>query len=620
MRIVFATIHVRDSPQAVSLAAGCIVATLPSELQEGVTLVDLFPEESLSAMTAKIQETAPDLVAFPTYVWNRLRVVSLARQLGQGNTELYLAAGGPEATGDPAGLARDVPGMMIMRGEGEIGFPLLVGALTEGENLEQVPGLVFFRNGKLVEGPPQLTAKPGEIFPSPWLTGPLVPQPGTGVLWETARGCAFSCDYCFDSLGHEKVRLLDWSRLEAELKLFAAVGVSQVWVLDSTFNFPPERGRKLLELLLTTAPQLHYHLEAKAEFLDRAMIHLLGRLSCSVQIGLQSTNATALQSVHRPLDLDHLARQVHLLDMEAVIYGFDLIYGLPEDNYRRFCGSLDAALGFSPNHVHIFPLAVLPGTRLARDRDRYHLKAQQKPPYEIMESTSWSIADLDKSHRLAEAVDLFYNTGRAVAFFPAVLKLFDETPSQLLEDFSHWLRDRSPIDSKQATATEAFQLSKDYLKERLGQSGKTHLSFALNDLLNYHFQYAETLLGEQTLPLIEPLPASNDLWQTCWQLAPQVGLVNFTYEIVALMDMEDFDLEEFTRIFRPVGSTGLFLRRGNEVFCESLDEDFYNFLRLCDGTSTPEKIFSGVMPRRTADELLSFAVTEGLLQRGAKNQ
>ncbi|HKL24741.1 MAG TPA: DUF4080 domain-containing protein [Desulfuromonadales bacterium] len=615
MQIVFATLHVRDSAQAVALAAGCMVAALPEGDQANATLIDLFPEEPLAAMAARILQSKPDIVAFPTYVWNRLRVVALARQLGRENPLLHLVAGGPEASGDPAGLAREVPGMVVMRGEGELGLPPLIQALARGITPDQIPGLVVFRDGDLIEGPPPLASKPGDIFPSPWLEGVLVPQPGQGVLWETARGCAFACDYCFDALGHEKVRLLDWPRLEAELELFAASGVSQVWVLDSTFNFPPERGRRLLELLLTKAPHLHYHLEAKAEFLDRAMIHLLGRLSCSVQIGLQTTNPAALKIVHRPLDLDHLSRQVHLLDMEGVIYGFDLIYGLPEDDYSRFCSSLDAALGFSPNHVHIFPLAVLPGTRLSHRKDRYQLKTEEGPPYEIIESASWSMVDLEKSRRLAAAVDLFYNTGRAVAFFPAVLKLFGETPSQLLEDFSRWLTERNLAGCQNATAAEACRAQQDYLHERLRQCSKTHLSFALDDLLNYHYLYAETLLGEQTLPLEGPLPEGDRLWKFCWQLAPQVKLANFTYEIVDLMDTEDFDLEEFARMFRPVGSAGLFLRRGNDVYCESLSEDFYDLLRRCDGSISPEKILAGRLPRATAEELVSFAVAEGLLQR-----
>ncbi|NIQ11093.1 MAG: DUF4080 domain-containing protein, partial [Gammaproteobacteria bacterium] len=110
-----------------------------------------------------------------------------------------------------------------------------------------------------------------------------------------------------------------------------------------------------------------------------------------------------------------------LLDAEGVVYGFDLIYGLPGDNYAGFRQSIDAVFNFSPNHIHIFPLSVLPGTRLAQQRERYGIRAQSEPPYELLSSRDWSAEEIELCRQLAAAIDLFYNTGRAVAFFPAIL-------------------------------------------------------------------------------------------------------------------------------------------------------------------------------------------------------
>ena len=52
----------------------------------------------------------------------------------------------------------------------------------------------------------------------------------------------------------------------------------------------------------------------------------------------------------------------------------DLIFGLPEDSYAGFRESIDTVLKFSPNHIHIFPLAIMPGgslmTRTSHARSR----------------------------------------------------------------------------------------------------------------------------------------------------------------------------------------------------------------------------------------------------------
>jgi len=80
--------------------------------------------------------------------------------------------------------------------------------------------------------------------------------------------------------------------------------------------------------------------------------------------------------------------------------------------------------------------------------------------------------------------------------------------------------------------------------------------------------------------------------------------------------MEGADLEEFTQMFRPVGSSALFLRRNDEVVCESLQEDFYRLLQGSDGERTPEQIFAGGIDRREAGEILEFAISEGILVTG----
>jgi radical SAM superfamily enzyme YgiQ (UPF0313 family) len=618
MKIVFCTFHVRRSAQSVSLAAGCLAAALPPDLRRTSVLIDCFPEQTDQEILTTIMSCNPDVVAFPVYVWNRQRIIRLVRELHQLDARLYLVAGGPEATGDPTGLSSSAPWTALIHGEGETAFGGLIAALADGLPDQALPGVTL-----MLESGPLAGAEhcPHDLSraPSPWLTGILRPEPTGGVLWEVARGCAFSCDYCFEARGHSGVRTIERSRLEEELELFTRTGASQVWILDSTFNYPPERGIALLELLLAKAPHIHYHLEAKVDFIDRHTASLMGELSCSVQLGLQSIHEQVLKAIHRPLDLGILAEKVHLLDAQGVVYGLDLIYGLPQDNYAGFRDSLDTVLSFSPNHVHIFPLAVLPGTRLAQQRDRYGIKAQPEPPYELISSTNWTVEEIEHCRRLAAAVDLFYNTGRAVAFFPAVLQSLQTQPSALFEGFFKWALQQQDIDydtlliAANWEADDIYRMLQGYLCRELQNTGQGHLVSVFLDLLCYHFHYAETLLGEELLPPSDNSLLERDLWETPWKSSNKCRLVPFAYEILDLLEMEEMQLEEFAGLFRPVGSVALFMRRDNEVFCESLSEEMLRLLKLSNGKLSPKEIFAGSLSRETGEELVEFAVSEGLL-------
>lgn len=623
MRILLVTLHVRPSAQAVPLAAGCLAAALPDRRRRNVRLLDLFPRAAEGEALERILGFDPQMVAFPLYAWNRQEVLSLARRLRADRPRLFLLCGGPEASADPEGVLREGGLDAVIRGEGEGPFRDLVEALARGKAPSALPGLVLQTPAGIVSGPEPRAAASLEELSSPWLTGVLKPRSGGGVLWEVTRGCPFGCDFCYEGLQGGGIRHVSPARLEAELDLFVRAKVSQVWVLDSTFNFPPRRGKELLRLLERKAPHIHFHLEAKADFLDRETARLLGRLTCSVQVGLQSARPEVLKNLHRTLDPDLFARRMHLLSAEeGVTFGLDLIYGLPGDDYPGFRDSLNFALEFSPNHIDLFPLAVLPGTVLHRRREDFGLKSQLRPPYQILQSDSWKPAELERSRLLAAGADLFYNVGRAVGFFPALLGAAGRDAASFLSSFADWALERPGLsrtrllDITRWTPAEVLCLQEEYAGHTLGEAGRSDLLPAALDLMRYHFHYAETLLGKETLPAPQAALPGKNPWQTQWRTAPTLRLVSFAYEILDLLEMGEVDLEEFSTLFRPVGSTAMFLRRGDQVWCESLEEDFLKMLLGCDGSSTPEEIFAGSIPQAQGREIVEFAVHEGLLLPG----
>jgi len=277
-------------------------------------------------------------------------------------------------------------------------------------------------------------------------------------------------------------------------------------------------------------------------------------------------------------------------------------------------------LSFSPNHVHIFPLSVLHGTKLAQQRDRYGIIAQPEPPYELISSNNWSVEEMELCRRLAATVDIFYNTGRAVAFFPAILESLQTQPSALFENFFKWALQQPELDYEKLLiaanwrADDVYRMLQGYICHQLQNSGQGHLVSVFLDLLCYHFHYAETLLGEELLPPADEKLLQTDLWETPLQRSNKCRLVPFAYEIFDLLEMEEMQLEEIAHLFRPVGSVALFMRRGNEVYCESLGEEMLRLLKKSNGELSPKSIFAGSLSQATGEELTQFAVSEGLLQ------
>ena len=235
--------------------------------------------------------------------------------------------------------------------------------LLNGDTLEDIPG-VFFKGAKLNPGKDQQPVMDLNTLPSPYLTGTIDPCRYSGLLWELSRGCPFKCGFCFESRGVAGVRQISLERIRKELELFEEKKVNQVFVLDPTFNCDIKRAKKILRMILKTAPLIHFTFEIRAEFIDREIAELFAGIHCSLQVGLQSAHPEVLANVNRTIDTVKFAEKISLLNSAGAIFGLDLIYGLPGDTPDGFKESLNYALRLQPNHLDIFPLAVIPGTAL----------------------------------------------------------------------------------------------------------------------------------------------------------------------------------------------------------------------------------------------------------------
>ena len=185
--------------------------------------------------------------------------------------------------------------------------------LLNGDTLEDIPG-VFLKGAKLNPGKDQQPVMDLNSLPSPFLTGTIDPCRYSGLLWELSRGCPFKCGFCFESRGVAGVRQISLERIRKELELFEEKKVNQVFVLDPTFNSDIKRAKKILRMILKTAPLIHFTFEIRAEFIDSEIAGLFAGVHCSLQVGLQSAHPEVLANVNRTIDTVKYAEKIALLN------------------------------------------------------------------------------------------------------------------------------------------------------------------------------------------------------------------------------------------------------------------------------------------------------------------
>jgi radical SAM superfamily enzyme YgiQ (UPF0313 family) len=437
MNLVLVAIHLEPSPRSVPLGSAMLASVLRRAHPEAIQtrVLDLFLQQSAEACAEEILALEPHWVGFSIYVWNRSLSRAIARILRLRNPAILLFAGGSEATADPEGMLKEGWLDLVLPGEGEELLVEVMRSLLKGATVDEV----------------RRTIRPAVVkdlatLPSPYLDGSLDPSAYSGMLWELSRGCPFRCDFCFESRGTSGIRRVSMARVKAELLHFEACGVSQVFVLDPTFNFDLRQAKAILRLIAKQAPAIHFFFELRSEFIDVELARLFASIRCTLQIGLQSADDAVLRSISRSIDRSDFEAKVLLLHQAGATYGFDLIYGLPGDTLEGFHASLDFAFSLAPNHVDIFPLSVLPGTRLHDTAPNFGLRHEEDSPYTVIASPTFTQADMGAAARMARACVLMYNQGKAVPWFALLLDALGLSPSELFGRFADFLETHTDPD------------------------------------------------------------------------------------------------------------------------------------------------------------------------------
>ncbi len=606
------SIHIKESPQAVPLAAASLKAQLDSVLsfrhRLAVSLSDYDVDDAPGFISNDLCKDAPDLIGFSVYLWNRRGVLETCRLIRATCPNVILFAGGAEATARPLDLLDSAPFDFVVKGEGEIVLTQALTRILEGETPDGIPG-VFVKGAKTDPEKDRQPVLDLDTLPSPFLCGVLDPEKYAGLLWELSRGCPFKCGFCFESRGVAGVRQISPARLQKELTLFEEKKVTQVFVLDPTFNCDLKRAKNILRRILKTAPLIHFTFEIRAELLDAEIAELFAAVHCSLQVGLQSAHPDVLARVNRTLDVGRYTENIALLNLAGVIFGLDLIYGLPGDTLEGFKDSLNFALGLQPNHLDIFPLAVIPGTALYDQAQSFGLNCLKDAPYTLIDAPGFSSSDMDQAERLKKACDIFYNAGGAAGWLFMALETLEMAPADFLSEFADYLS--SSPDSLNPSRADITRMQLSFVEKLFARHHKKRLFGVMADLITIHGALNRSLYAGPLSALVAGGVDEN----TVFGLSPGTICLTLNYDFEALMTVGELTFEAFLDTYRAQKTLLVIYNDCGVVKTEVLERDLGRLLGALTGADTLRQISAreNINISKKIFDFLKHAVSEQMI-------
>lgn len=407
-RIVLVDLYwTRDKDPRIPLGHASLLASLREEplvevrslvhpVNAGELAVDVLARE-IVGHTAGLAADAVD-VAIGAYVWAESIIMRLLPRLRELGFRGRIILGGPQISYANAGVARTYPEAdVLVRGYGE----QVLRELARTPEPIRLPGVLHAGS---IDTVGQATAEI-DALPSPWLTGSIPVAGQRFVRWETQRGCPFRCAFCQHREPGARLRRRDFDedRVAAEIDLFCRAGVQDIAVLDPIFNVGPQALR-VLERFQRRGFTGRLSLQCRAESLRPDFLALAQRLDVRMELGLQTTNEGESVAIDRRNDITKVDAALEQLRGMGIAHEVSLIFGLPLQTLESFVESVDWCLRRRVPVIKAFPLLLLRGTKLDRERARWSLEEDGGPMPMVVASSTFDRVDQRRMARIAEAL------------------------------------------------------------------------------------------------------------------------------------------------------------------------------------------------------------------------
>lgn len=288
-------------------------------------------------------------------------------------TSTPIILGGPGFSLNPEAIL-DFCGVDLgIRGEGEESFPLLLNKMLNGDDFEEVPGLVMRKDGRFYSNPPKPLNL--ETLPIPIRgalnNGRYLSEGGIGFI-EAKRGCNKRCNYCPDPwIKTPPIRYRSPESIADETKNLLELGVDHIYFSDSEFNVPDEGFaseicRKLIREGL--GYKVRWYIDALPAPFSDEFCRLLQSAGCAgVAFNIDVCSDKMLQNIGRDFTVDDIEKAAEIAHRNRLPFVFYLLFGLPSENretVKESIGNLKKlpASGFET----ILGVRVIPGTKLER--------------------------------------------------------------------------------------------------------------------------------------------------------------------------------------------------------------------------------------------------------------
>ncbi|MHA1569074.1 MAG: B12-binding domain-containing radical SAM protein [Alphaproteobacteria bacterium] len=359
------------------LGLGILAAVLRDAGHE-VRIFDLARRHlTITQLQRTLADWRPSLVGMSVMTPNFAGAQAVGQMLRELPERPLVAVGGAHVSVYPERSLDDFHADYAFVREGEETLPAVIAALDEGRDPAAIPGVVFCREGKVVDtGPAPLI---GDIDRLPWAAWellepekyPPIPHqlfvrrlPVAPIL--TTRGCPFNCSFCATTwLFGSHIRCRDPQNVVDEMiHLADRHGIREFHIEDDNPTLVREHIDNFCHALINTGRQWVWKFPngVMVNTLDDELIRLMAEAGCyQISLGIETlSESTHVGKTVEFERLDGIIAAARKVGMQT--QGL-FVVGLPNEDEKTIRTSIVASTKLGLDFAHYGAFVPLPGSK-----------------------------------------------------------------------------------------------------------------------------------------------------------------------------------------------------------------------------------------------------------------
>jgi len=295
----------------------------------------------------------------------------------QPSTQVVIGGYGPNSL-----LPQDVFQMgkfdIFVKGEGEITLRRVINCLRRGEDLKNIPGIVFIRDGKIITTGinldlPDLDSLPlpnRELFDTPLYLETWKRNVGISSLHMFAsRGCPFSCTFCDKMVTGKIYRSRTPESVVDEMQqLWQRYQPDDIFLFDDLFTLKRERVLQICQEIKRRFLSFKWSAQGKVGLVDTEILAALKDAGCTeLYFGVESGSNKILSFFKKGFTREQVIKTFAVCHEVGLRAGAYLIVGVPGETKEDIDLTIDLVKTIKPSLLNLSFLTPFPNTQLYKD-------------------------------------------------------------------------------------------------------------------------------------------------------------------------------------------------------------------------------------------------------------